>query len=145
MKEAGFEFKEHTADIKVKSWGNTLEEAFAQTALSLMAIMTPDLKRIAPKIQKHIEITSEDKYALLFDFLSEFLYIFDAEELIFGDIVVNTIKIKYNEYYLHAVLKGEKFDRNKHEIGTEVKAVTYSYMNIKEKKNKIEIDIIFDI
>ncbi|MFW9782038.1 MAG: archease [Candidatus Heimdallarchaeota archaeon] len=145
MKEAGFEFKGHTADIKVRSWGRTLEEAFAQTALGLMAIMSPDLKRISSTIQKSIEITSEDIYALLFDFLSEFLYLFDVDGLIFGDIIVNIMKKEHNEYYLQAIIKGEKFDRHKHKIGTEVKAVTYSFMNIKEKKNKVEIDIIFDI
>jgi len=145
MKEAGFEFKEHTADIKVKSWGRTLEDAFTQTALSLMTVMTPDLKRISPIIQRSFEIISEDIYALLFDFLSEFLYIFDVEGLIFSDIIVNLKKTKNDEYFLKAIMKGEKFDRNKHEIGTEVKAVTYSFMNIKKKKSKIEIDIIFDV
>ncbi|MFX1448380.1 MAG: archease, partial [Promethearchaeota archaeon] len=37
MKKAGFEFREHTADIQVRSWGESLEEAFSQTAYSLMA------------------------------------------------------------------------------------------------------------
>ena len=138
MKEAGFEFKEHTADIKVRSWGKTLEDAFAQTALSLMTIMTPDLKRISPLIQRSVEIISEDIYALLFDFLSEFLYFFDVEGLIFSDIIVNLKKTKNDEYFLKAIMKGEKFDRNKHEIGTEVKAVTYSFMNIKKKKVKLK-------
>jgi SHS2 domain-containing protein len=145
MKDAGFEFKEHTADIKVRSWGRTLEDAFIQTALSLMTVMTPDLKRISPIIQRSFEIISEDIYALLFDFLSEFLYIFDVEGLIFSDIIVNLKKTKNDDYFLKAIMKGEKFDRNKHEIGTEVKAVTYSFMNIKKKKSKIEIDIIFDV
>ncbi|MFX1496857.1 MAG: archease [Promethearchaeota archaeon] len=145
MKKAGFEFKEHTADIKVRSWGTTLEEAFTQTALSLMAIMSPDLKKVSPFIEKNIEVTSEDIYSLLFDYLSEFLYFFDVEGLIFSDIIVDLITITNNDYYLKSIVKGEKFDKNKHEIGTEVKAVTYSYMNIQEKKDKFEIEIIFDI
>ncbi|MFX0031185.1 MAG: archease [Candidatus Hodarchaeota archaeon] len=145
MKEAGFEFEEHTADIKVRSWGRTLEDAFIQTALSLMTIMTPDLKRISPLVKRSIEITSEDTYALLFDFLSEFLYFFDVEGLIFSDIIVNLNKTKNDEYFLKAIMSGEKFDRDKHEIGTEVKAVTYSFMTIKKKRSKIEIEIIFDV
>lgn len=145
MKKAGFEFKEHTADIKVRSWGRTLEEAFAQTALSLTAIMSPDLKKVSPFIEKDIEITSEDIYSLLFDYLSEFLYFFDVEGLIFSDIIVNLIKITNNDYYLKSIVKGEKFDKTKHEIGTEVKAVTYSFMNIQEKNDKFEIEITFDI
>jgi SHS2 domain-containing protein len=146
MKEAGFEFKEHTADVRVKCWGRTLEEAFSQTALSLIATITPDLGKISQKIEKKIETESEDIYALCFDFLSEFLYIFDVEELVFSNITVETIdKTPNNKFKLRAVVKGEKFDKSKHEIGTEVKAITYSFMNVEQKRNKVEIDIVFDI
>ncbi|MFX0083155.1 MAG: archease [Candidatus Hodarchaeota archaeon] len=145
MKGAGFEFIDHTADVRVKSWGKTLEDAFSQTALSLMATITPNLTLISTNIEKKIEIESEDKYALCFDFLSEFLYLFDVEELVFSYISVQSIEKIEEKYKLKAVVKGEKFDKNKHEIGTEVKAITYSFMNIEEKKNKVEIDIVFDI
>ena len=85
-------------------------------------------------IEKEIEIEAEDKYALCFDFLSEFLYIFDVEELVFSNISVKSIEKIQNKYKLKAIVKGEKFDKDKHEIGTEVKAITYSFMNIEEKK-----------
>lgn len=145
MRKAGFEFREHTADVQVRSWGKSLEEAFSQTAYSLMATITPDLRRISPKIEKIIFIEAEDKEALLFDFLSEFLYIFDVDELVFSHISVNKI-IKHNDNYkLRATLKGEKFDSNKHEIGIEVKAITYSFLNIEEKHDSTIIDIVYDI
>lgn len=145
MKGAGFEFRDHTADVSVKSWGRNLEEAFSQTALSLMATITPNLKKISTNVEKEIEMESEDKYALCFDFLSEFLYIFDVEELVFSYISVKSIEKIEDKYKLNAVVRGEKFDKDKHEIGTEVKAITYSFMNIEEKKNKVVIDIVFDI
>lgn len=145
MKGTGFEFMDHTADVSVKSWGRNLEEAFSQTALSLMTTITPNLKKISPKIEKKFEIVSEDKYALCFDFLSEFLYIFDVEDLVFSYISVISIQKIEEKYKLIALAKGEPFDRDKHEIGTEVKAITYSFMNIEEKENKVEINIVFDI
>ncbi len=145
MNGSGFEFMDHTADVSVKSWGKNLEDAFSQTALSLMTTITPNLKKVMPKIEKKIEIISEDKYALCFDFLSEFLFIFDVEDLVFSYVSVKSIlKIEEN-FKLFAIAKGEQFDRNKHEIGTEVKAITYSFMNIEEKKDKVEIRIVFDI
>ena len=145
MKNPGYEFIDHTADVQVKSWGNNLEEAFAQTAYSLMATITPNLKKITPKIEKSLDIEAEDKEALLFDFLSEFLYIFDVEGLIFNQIKVESIK-KINSYYeLKAILKGEKFSKEKHEIGTEVKAITYSFMKIEEDIDNVTINIVFDI
>lgn len=145
MKEFGYKFVDHTADVQVKSWGRNLEEAFAQTAYSLMATITPDLNKINPKIQKVLKVEAEDKEALLFDFLSEFLYIFDVKELVFSEIEVKRIKKVNEQFELQAILKGEKFDKNKHDSGIEVKAITYSFMTIEEELNKVEIDIVFDI
>ncbi|MBY8988322.1 MAG: archease [Candidatus Lokiarchaeota archaeon] len=145
MKKAGFEFRDHTADVQVRSWGSSLEEAFSQTAYSLMATITPDLKKVIPKIEKKITIEAEDKEALLFDFLSEFLYIFDVNELVFSQIYVSKIEKFKDNYKLQATLKGEKFDLDKHEIGIEVKAITYSFLNIEEKQKNTTIDIVYDI
>ena len=145
MKDAGFEFMDHTADVSVKSWGRNLKEAFSQTALSLMMTITPNLNKISPKIEKNIEVISEDKYALCFDFLSEFLYLFDVEDLVFSYVMVKSIRKIGEKYKLIALAKGEPFDRDKHEIGTEVKAITYSFMNIEETENKVEINIVFDV
>ena len=125
--------------------GKTLEEAFTQTAYSLMATISPNLKKISPNVEKTLKIRAEDKQALLFDFLSEFLYIFDVDGLIFSEINVNYIKKIDDEYELQANMKGEKFSRAIHELGIEVKAITYSFMNIEEKVNNVEINIVFDI
>jgi len=145
MKRAGFEFREHTADVQVRSWGSSLEEAFSQTAYSLIATITPDLKKIVPAVEKKIIVEAEDKEALLFDFLSEFLYIFDVDELVFSQIYVSKIEKINDKFRLQASLKGEKFDLDKHEIGIEVKAITYSFLNIEEKRENTVIDIVFDI
>jgi SHS2 domain-containing protein len=110
-----------------------------------MCTISPNLEIISPKIEKRIQVKAEDKEALLFDFLSEFLFIFDVNELIFNHIEVTQIEKLDNGFKLEAIAKGEKFDRNKHEIGTEVKAITYSFMKIEEKKDYVEIEIVFDI
>jgi SHS2 domain-containing protein len=145
MKKVGYEFLEHTADVSAKIQGRTLEEAFEQAAYSLMETITPDLKLISPEIEKILTIQAEDKEALLFDFLTEFLYIFDVEGLVFNKITIQQISKVDGEYSLKAFAKGEKFNKSKHKIGTEVKAITYSFMVIKEKKNRVTIKIVFDI
>jgi SHS2 domain-containing protein len=145
MKKPGYKFLEHTADVSVEIQGTSLEEAFEQTVYSLMETITPDLSLISPKIEKTITIEAEDKEALLFDFLTEFLYIFDVDGLIFNDITINKIQKVQDKYRLNALIKGEKFDKSKHKIGTEVKAITYSFMEIEEKKEKVTIKIVFDI
>ena len=44
-----------------------------------------------------------------------------------------------------AFRKGDIFDRQKHESGTEVKAITYSAMQINETKDDAELFVIVDI
>ncbi|MFW9989430.1 MAG: archease, partial [Candidatus Odinarchaeota archaeon] len=75
----------------------------------------------------------------------EFLYIFDVEQLVFNDIKVHKIEKGQNKFQLVAKIKGEVFDKKKHEVGCEVKAITYSFMNIEEKKDCVKINIVFDI
>ncbi len=145
MKKVGYKFLDHTADVSVEINGRNLEEAFQQTAYSLMETITPNLKLISPKIERIITVEAEDKEALLFDFLTEFLYFFDVDGLLFNQINIQPIKKIQNEYFLKAIVKGEKYDKNKHEPGTEVKAITYSFMKIEEKKNNVKINIVFDI
>ena len=141
----GYRYIDHTADIQSESWGRTLEEAFSQCALSLMAVISPDLEKISPIFQKVLIIKAEDKEALLFDFLSEFLFIFDVEELIFSEINLEYIVKSKDLFELKAIIKGEKFDKMKHEIGTEVKAITYSFINIDESEENVKINIVFDV
>ena len=126
----GFEFLDHTADTQSHSWGRNLEEAFSQCVLSLMTVISPNLELISPEMEKFIQIEAEDKEALLFDFLSEFLYIFDVEGLIFHEIKHIQIEKINHKYQLKAMVSGEKFDLNKQQIGTEVKAITYSFIEI---------------
>lgn len=145
MRRVGFKFLDHTADVSVEAQGSTLEEAFEQTAYSLMETITPSFRSLSPVIEKIIKIEAEDKEALLFDFLTEFLYLFDVMELIFNKIKIQLIKKRQEKLYLEAIAYGGKFDITKHEPGTEVKAITYSYMNIEEKKNGVKITIVFDI
>ncbi|MFX1388810.1 MAG: archease [Promethearchaeota archaeon] len=145
MKKVGYKFLDHTADVSVECYGNNLEQAFEQTAYSLMETITPSIKSISPKIQRIINIEAEDKEALLFDFLTEFLYIFDVEGLIFNDIKIWSIKREGDKYLLNADAKGEKFNISKHEPGTEVKAITYSFMQIEEDEDCVIIRIVFDI
>ena len=145
MKRSGYEYKDHTADVQARCYGPTLEKAFEQAAYSLMATISPNLKKVKKLVNKSITVEAEDKQALLFDFLTEFLYIFDVEELIFSKIIVPKIKKKENGYLLIAEVRGEKFDKSKHEIGIEVKAITYSYMNIDENSDIVIIDVVFDI
>ncbi len=142
LKDNRFEFFDVTADVGYKAYGSTLEEAFGNAALAMFEVMT-DTNKIKQNIKKMIQVESEDEYALLYDWLSEFLVILDSEFLIFSKFEVE-IKKELDKYFLYGTAWGEEFDPKKHESRDEVKAVTYHLMDISKNK-KYMVKVILDI
>lgn len=142
--EKRFKFLEHSADIYIESYGKTLEEAFQNSAIGLGFVIV-ESDNVKPEIKKQIKVSAEDKQALLFEFLSKFLYFQDAESVIFHDVTVDKIEQKRDMWALTATAKGEEFNPKKHSEGTHVKAITYHFMEIEETKGKYRIKILVDI
>jgi len=137
-----FEFFDVTADAGYKAYGNTLEEAFENAALAMFEVMT-DTNTINPEIKREIFVESEDEYALLYDWLSEFLVILDSEFLVFSKFKVD-IEKNGEEYKLKGTAWGEEFNIKNHESRAEVKAVTYHLMDVK-KNDEYMVQVILDI
>lgn len=143
---AGFEFLDHTADVWVHAWGPALEQAFEQCVYGLMETMIEDFRSIE-EVQTHqFEIIEETKGSLLIAFLTEFLFLFDTEGLIFHRMTIDAIvPLDNGHFQLKGTGYGDIFDREKYTPDTEVKAITYSYLEIKETEQKTEIKIVYDI
>ena len=142
---SGYEFLNHPADVWVHAWGKTFEEAIENCVYSLMETMFEG-NIIENKVTRDIIIEEETKGSLLVAFLSEFLYIFDTEYLIFNHVKIDPIvKNSLGKFEIHAKCQGEVFDPSKHNPDIEVKAITYSYLEINEEKNRTEIKIVYDI
>jgi len=123
-----WEHYEHTADVGVRGYGSTLEEAFEAVALGLFDVMV-DVEKVEPKECREIRVDEEDLEALLYSFLEELLVIHDIDGLVFGDISVRLERTEEG-YSLRARACGEPLDYEKHEPKEEVKAITYHDMRI---------------
>ncbi|OGI12106.1 hypothetical protein A3K64_02095 [Candidatus Micrarchaeota archaeon RBG_16_36_9] len=132
-----------TADVAIEATGKTLEKAFAEAALAMFEVQT-NTKKVKPEISKKVEIQSEDKKSLLFDWLSKLIYLKDIEKMFFSKFDVRINKIN-NNFKLSADIYGEKIDIKKHELKVEVKGVSYTQMEIKEKQGKCKIIVILDV
>jgi SHS2 domain-containing protein len=145
--KTGHEFLSHTADIQVAVWAPTLELLFRETALVLARIMVPE-PAIAPEREIEVVTEAEDIKATLFDWLTEVLFYSDAELFVLGDVDVKVVEaLPGGRYRIDSVFKGETFKKGHHVSGREVKAITYSYMEVeqKPKHGKYHLKIIFDI
>jgi SHS2 domain-containing protein len=138
-----FQFFEVTADVGFRAYGKTLAEAFQNAALAMFEVMT-DTTNIKPIIERNIRIESEDQLALLYDWLSELLFLQDSEDLVFSQFKVKIVKRSPENYLIEASAWGEEFDPHLHPCRDEVKAVTFHLMEIQRKK-EYRLQVILDI
>src|SRR3989344_1604223 len=119
-----FEFLNHTADIKIKTYGKTLNEAFENVVLAVAEYISKGQK-IKSKKGKLIEVHGSDLENLLYNFLDEIIYIFDAENFI---VAKTEITVLGNN--IKAILYG---DDAKNYPGLDyIKAATYAEMYVKK-------------
>lgn len=138
-----FKFLPHTADIKFQAFGSSLEECFKNSALALINIMCR--QKIKSVIKKTIKVKGKDKEALLYNFLEEFLYLFEIKEFLLAKIEKLAINKKTKEYELIADIFGDINKNNAYEIETHVKAITYNEMFVRRERNKYVCQVVVDV
>ncbi len=141
--EKEFEYLPHTADIIVVGYGKTLEEAFANAAKGVFNIIT-DVKKVEPKECREIEDEADDLEQALYKWIDDLLLFFDAEGMVFSKFEVKLDKTD-GKYKIRGKACGEKFDPQKHEYGTIVKAMTYAEMEIKKIDDCWMVKFVVDI
>jgi SHS2 domain-containing protein len=143
MSSKPFEYIEHTADLRFKSYGRTLGECFSNASKAMFnAIVNPST--VKAKETKTLRLSSQTIEMILHDFLSETLFFFEDEGMLFSDFKVE-VTLKGKAYELSGTLFGEKYDPKKHVILTEIKAVTYHEMKIKKEKGIWSAEVLCDI
>ncbi|XP_058117332.1 protein archease-like [Anopheles ziemanni] len=144
--EIKYEYLDHTADVQLHAWGETLQEAFEQCGMAMFGYMT-ELSTV--EIKKCYQIKTDptdDVDNLLFRFLDELLFLFSAEPFLICKKLEIT-KFDLEQFTIECNCYGEEFDLTKHPQGTEVKAITYSAMKIYStpEHEKNEVFVIIDI
>ena len=78
--------------------------------------------------------------ALLYDYLEELLFYHEIEFMLFCDFHVEIDE----DLHLKATIKGEPIDWEKHERKTEIKAITFHMMDVKDS-SPAEVRAIVDL
>jgi SHS2 domain-containing protein len=135
-----YETFEHTADLGLRSRAADLNALFAEAGMALFSAVVDDLSTIEPRQQIDIRLTSDDLEYLLFDWLKELLYRFDAEHLLLG-----RFDVKVADCGLEAAAWGEPMDLTKHTMLHEVKAITYHGLKVERTTDGWMAEVIVDI
>ena len=121
------------ADIAFEAYGNDLNELFENSALAIFEL-SADLKTVNSSEKIEIELENEKIDNLLYDFLSEILFLKDSKYMIFKKVKV---EIKENKtYQLKATLEGEGINPEKQNLENDIKAITMHMFEVKKEKGK---------
>ena len=88
-------------------------------------------------------LLGHDMQSLLFKYLDEFLFRFCTDY--FCCKKAQIIEFDREKFIIRLQAFGEIYDQLKHSQGTEIKAITYSYMQIHENENRSDLYVIVDI
>lgn len=133
-----FTFMEHTADVKFKAFGKSLEEVFESCALAFSEIISRG-EKISGKKKRDLVVEGKDNEELLYGFLDELIYLLDAK-----DFVVKNAKVKVSEGRVEAEVLGDLVDN--YDDLDHVKAATFAEMYVREvAKDKWEAQVVLDV
>lgn len=132
-----YEVLEHTGDVKIRVYGKSKEELFANAMLGMMAVLNPKSKVQNPKVQS-INIKSTDTNTLLVDFLNEVNYLRQVHKEMYDTVEFH----KFSDVSLDAELHGYKVE----EFGEDIKAVTFHELDVRKNSQGLwETVIVFDV
>ena len=133
-----FEFLEHTADVKFRIYGKSVEEIFEHCALALSSVFSRG-QHIQKVKTKKITVECKDYESLLYSFIEEVIYLLDTK-----GFVVSSAKVTITSTMLTAQLYGDD-TRNYSDID-QIKSPTYAQMYVKQKRDKTwEAQVVVDV
>lgn len=119
-----YEVFEHTADAGIRAFGESPKELFENAAYGMFDLMT-DVSAVRPVGEVRVEVEAHDLESLLVNWLSELLYLHDADNVFFVEFDVEVKGLG-----LSAKARGEEVDRERHRLKAQVKAVTYHMLEV---------------
>jgi len=135
-----YEHFEHTADLGLRVRAADLNTLFAEAAEALFAAIVEDISAIEPREPLAVRIAGTDRAYLLFDWLRELLYRFDAERRLF-----RRFEVRVSDDGLTATARGEPYDAERHPLSHEVKAITYHGLRVDREGDGWLAELIVDI
>jgi SHS2 domain-containing protein len=135
---------DHTGDIGIRVTAPSLPQLFERAALGTFRVLT-DLAAVQASKETHVAVDGHDLEALMVRWLSELNYRHTVDGVLFGAFAVESIQETDEGLTLTATARGEPIDPARHTVYTEIKAITFHGMNIRETDDGWTVQVIFDM
>ena len=139
-----FSLRDHTADVAVEATGSTLDAVFAAVADGMAAAMCEDVPAGGDRFD--VSATAEGREALLFDYLDELIYERDVRGVlpVDNEAAVSGPEdgVAGSEWHVDGSVRGVPLaDVDARDL----KAVTYSEMDLSETADGWHAYVVFDV
>jgi SHS2 domain-containing protein len=134
---------DHTADLAVEVTAASRDDLFAEVVPAFTHLMV-EVDRIEERLSRRFELTAAEPALLLVDWLSELLYRFEVDGLLFRRAMA-TVTDEEGGVRLRAEAWGEERDEARHPIQVLLKAVTYHGLTVGPAAGGWRARIVFDI
>lgn len=134
-----YELREHTADVAVEATGQTLSTVFAAVADGLAAAMCDRVPDRGERFQ--VTVRAESREALLFDYLDQLIYERDVRNVLPTDNEA-TVRRDEDSWVVTASARGVPLEAVD---AREIKAVTYSEMDLSRRGDEWHAYVVFDV
>lgn len=124
-----WEHYEHQADIGVRGVGSTMDEAFVQAALAMMAVMV-EPARVEPSEWVEIRCADPDPEIMLADWLNAILLEVSARKMFFSQF-----EVAIGEGTLRGRAGGERINPRRHQPAVEVKGASYFELSVRRRED----------
>jgi len=140
MARKPYEVFEHTADIGLHAYGETLPLLFINAARGMESLLVPS-EQVRVVTSREITVKGHDHISLLIAWLNELIFFFDSEYLLFRDFEIATL----TDTTLAGIARGEPYDGQRHELSSAIKAATWHEAGITQHNEEYQARIIFDL
>jgi SHS2 domain-containing protein len=133
------------SDMAFEATADTLSELCAVAAMAVIETMV-DPDTVWPTAERLIERDADDFPSLLFDWLSDIVYLKDADGLVFAKAeAVVTEPGAGRGWHLSGRLRGESIDPSRHTLHADVKAVTKHLYDVRQQGGQWVARVVLDI
>jgi len=143
-RSGSFEFVEGpTGDLTFLARAPTLEGLFAAAAEAFLAVTLEDASLLEPREQRELALEEPDLELLLLRFVNELVFLRDASELLLRPQRVRVTQDGVAR--LAATLAGERIDRGRHALRSDVKAATAHALRVSQTPEGWEARLTLDV
>lgn len=131
------------ADVAFEATGDSPSEVFQAAAQAVIETLADPQTVVAARC---LTITREDEdlAALLFDWLSEIVYVKDAQGVVFRE-AVPVVRQEHGRWRLDATLVGAPVDPAAQELRADVKGVTKHLYELKQDGTRWTARVVLDV